>query len=264
MTRRCCLVAIVLLTACGRLDFAVRPDASDALVGDGMRLRYTDAVIASRPRAYYRLAEIGGSVVRDSTGNHDAVYEVNLGLIQYRRTGALTEDNDAAVRFDGDGNAGPNISASVADLEGILDWGGDYTVEMFYAVEALAPQGHTNVVFVCENYLINGFRLGWNQYDHVHLWTTQSGATGSLEPAVPMTMGEFHHVALVQAGGVFTLHVDAVLIGSGAVDYIPASTDSTCGFGSFQGMPSYATYDEVALYDRALPQSEITAHLEAR
>jgi hypothetical protein len=256
------LLALGLLAGCGRLEFDARPDAG----GDGVQPLYTDVVLASSPAAYYRLAETGGMTVVDASGNgNDRQYQTTLGTIQYSLPGALSNDVNTAVRFDADGNAGPATSASVEGLRLLVDWAADFTIEMFYLPHQIPDPGDNGVVFVCESYLVNGFRVGWNIAESVHVWTEQAGGAGETPPSVPMSMTTFNHLAIVQQASQFTVYVDGVNTASATLTYVPAGTsDANCGFGSFHGMQAHATYDEVALYPRALDAAEIAAHAAAR
>ena len=258
------LLVLGLLGGCGRVGFDARPDAGSEIPGDGGP-RYADLVLASSPVAYYRLAESGGTTAVDASGNDNAgAYDADLGTIQYARPGALTTDANTAVRFDADGNPGPTTSASVGVPSSFVDWSADFTVEMFYLPHQAPPINNSNVVFVCESYLINGFRVGWNVFENLHVWTDEAGGNGGLMTSVPLSMTTFSHIAIVQQAAQFTLYVEGVAVGSAPLTYIPADSSSECGFGALHGMPGYSTNDEVALYPRALGPGEIAAHAAAR
>ena len=266
---RCSCVVLLSLAACGRFDFVSVPDANDVdaftMRDVGPNATYPEVVLASGPRMYYRLNEADGSDVAADASGHGftASYLLSGGTIAYGRPGALV--GDGAVRMDGDGNSGPIPGAEVYFDPANMSWAGDFTVELFYVPSAPSPAGWSQVVFLCEDYMTNGFRLGWNEVEQLHLWTTESGATtvlGSVGGTFDMTT--FHHVAAVRQGQNFTLYVDAIVVGSGMVDYVPVSAAAECGFGAFHGMPAYSTYDEVAIYDRALSQVELASHVAAR
>jgi Concanavalin A-like lectin/glucanases superfamily len=259
-------VLLMALAACGRLDFASTPDAAFSILDVGPNATYPEVVLASAPRMYYRLNETGVGVAADASGNgYAAEHFIDGGMLTFGRPGALAGDPDTAVRMEGDGNSGPNVGASIQFAAGNIDWAGDFTVELFYVPNAPSPVGWSQVVFVCEDYMVSGFRVGWNEADQVHLWTDEGGATGNLATVGgTFDMTSFRHVAVVRQGQTFTIYVDAVAVGSGVVDYIPAGATSDCGFGALHGMPSYGTYDEVAIYARALGQAELTSHVAAR
>jgi hypothetical protein len=263
----------VMLAACGRLEFTASPDArpdgqSDAPLLDlGPGATYSDVIRASAPRVWFRMDDPDSTVCADSSGNgFNGDYGTFAGgTLQFARTGALLSETSMAVRMDADGNVGPTDSAGVQYPATSMSWAGDFTVEMFWLSHQDAPAGWSNAVFVCEDYNTNGFRLGWNQTRQLHAWTMEAGSTGHLySDMTPISMTEFNHVALVHEGSLFTLYLNAVPVGSDAMPYIPVGPLAECGFGSIHGMPSYSTYDEVAIYPRALGAAELAAHLAAR
>jgi hypothetical protein len=265
----------VTFAACGRVEFSARPDAHPDGQGDaplldlGPGATYSDLVLASAPRAYYQLEEGMESLpVADASGNGNAAQFdlLGAGTFTFAQPGALASEPSKGVRFDGDGNSmGSDSGASVQFDAAIIDWAADFTVELFWKMNAPNPTGWSNLVFLCENYTIDGFRIGWNDTEQLHAWTTEAGSTGEVKTnAAPIDMANFNHVAFVHEGAMFTLYLDAVAVGAAPMAYIPADTVAECGFGAFHGMPSYSTYDEVAVYPRALSQAELTAHLAAR
>lgn len=270
MTQRCglALTTLAALAGCGRVDFAVQEGATgDGRSDDGPRATYAQTVLASGPALYFRLGETGGGVAVDATGSvMSGVYDFTGGTIAYSQASVLTRDADTAVRMDGGGNDNPGNDANMLINGNNVSWAGDFTVEMFVQPHTRPTSAH--VVFVCESYLVNGFRFGWDNNDILSLWTSQAGGgLGSVDTVATVTYGTYLHTAVVHQGASFSIYMDGVLAASdagGPLTYIPADTSSECGIGGFHGMSSAATYDELAIYERALAPAEIAAHFAAR
>ena len=92
------------------------------------------------------------------------------------------------------------------------------------------------------------------------------GPGPSLDTSTPLVLERFQHIVAVHAGTSIALYIDGVLaVTDPAFDYIPVDTTTAeCGIGAFHGMPSYATFDELAIYDRALSAAEIAVHVAHR
>jgi hypothetical protein len=261
------VLPIACVLACGRIGF------DGELAGDAQRLidvppgaSYRDTVLASAPRMYYRLDETSGTVAADSSGNAlDALYDAQQGgVITYAQPGAVA--GDPATTVAGDGNIGPNVVASIVFNPLNMSWAGDFSVEVFVAPHASPPAGSSAAIFVCEAYMTSGLRVGWDHQNALQAWTTEAGGTSTLTASVPVVFDTFQHVVVVHQGSSMSLYVDGTVVGSdGAFDYMAVAGNSAeCGIGAFHGMPSYATFDELAIYDRALPAAEIAAHLAHR
>jgi hypothetical protein len=258
---------VALLGGCGRFGFDAigGPDASDAS-GDGTRASYSALVMADQPRAYYRLAETGSpTTFRDSAGANDALVDIDGGLIDLARPGALARDPDTAIGFAAEGNlGGPRISAWGRIVEVWATWAGDFTIELFVRPITRSPAGYSQSIFVCEDYLTSGFRTGFDADGHPQIWTDQGGALGDLETTIAIPLGEWHHVAFVKRGTSAEIFVDAVLDASDPMfDYLVPTSTAEVGFGAFHGMPADAELDELAIYDVALTPAQIAAHVAA-
>lgn len=263
--------ALAFALGCGRFDFASQPDAAqrDAPAvtvdaADAAPDSYAGLVLASGPRMYYRASEAGGSTAFDASGNGlDAVYSTD-GTIALLKPGATT-DGDTAVFLDADGNLGPRTQAEVVVDAGNLAWDGDFTIELFVHPLATPPPGNDYSIFLCESYLIDGFRFAWSEENVLQFWTDQAGGTTNLQATTVVDMTRFNHVALVHEGTSFVAYQDGVeVLRVASAGYIPATPDSDCGFGSFHGMATNGVFDELAIYDRALTQAELAAHLAGR
>lgn len=236
-------------------------DATDAGLGS-----YATRVLASAPRMYYRMSETTGSVAVDSSGKgFDGQYATDLGTILLMQPGATT-DSDTGVLLDADGNLGPRTQAELVVDPANNDWAGDFTVEVFVRPITAPPAGNSWSIFLCESYLINGFRLGWYFNSALQFWTDQAAGTDTATAANTLSYAQYNHVALVHSGTSFIVYQDGnpVITIADASDYVPANAGSDCGLGSFHGMGANGVYDELAIYGRALSQAELAGHLAGR
>jgi hypothetical protein len=248
--------------ACGRVSFDdVRADSSL----DGAARSYPEVVLDDTPFAYYRFDEASGTAVADSSGHGmDAYLPANDGEIEYRRPGALPGDPSTALRLAGEGNAGASTEAQVWLSDLWMLWGSDFTAELFVRPLAPTPSPFAMSMLVCERYLVNGFRSGWDEQNHVQIWSHESGGTDKVQTAnASLALNQWVHVALVRRGGTIEIYLDGVLQANAPFGYIAPDDMPNCGIGSFAGMPQDADFDELAIYDRALSATRIAAHYAA-
>jgi hypothetical protein len=236
---------------------------------------YAEAVLASRPLAYWRLDDVQGPTALDSTnhGGH-AAYE---GGVAYFLPGA-----------DAQGlSSGPTLNRAVHFAGGRLKAGLDGVGQTF-SIELWFWNGLPSDVRPIAGHLLafgtggagraRGGRLGIGG-THVaarrlFFSTSQTGTavrSGKTEIA-PRT---WHHLALVRAGRRITVYLDGKgepeLDGEAEVAPLntagagPGSPDLTLDIGGpgdgdadFEGK-----IDEVAVYDRPLDAAEIAAHVRA-
>lgn len=256
---------LLLLGACGRVGFDARsvvPDGPDVDAAPGS---YTAIVLADNPRFLFRLDEPDGPVARDTTGQHHSAYGVFGGALVFGESGALSRDSNPGVRFEGDGNSGPNGGASVEGLPK-EPFQADFTVELFFRPTAPIPAGYNGALFVCEDWMNSGFRTGVRADMTLELWSDEGGGTSSVRGTPPLAIGTWAHLVFVRRGTSGEIWKDGVLVASGVLDMLAPSSGSMteCGFGAFHGLPAYGVFDEVSAYDKALSPAQIGAHFAAR
>jgi hypothetical protein len=260
MAGRASILAALSVTAC-RLGF----DERDAgRVPDALQ-RYAAVVLADNPRAYYRLGDPQGTLVRDSTSNanHADVQTTADGEVVMGMPGALPGDSDTATYFRGEGNGG-NGSVGWAEFPTLWPtWTSDFTIEAFVTALAPGPAGYADSLLLCEAYLVNGFRSGWNAAFEIELWADESGGTLSGTSSRSLATSSWTHLVIVRTGNQITVYMDGAPAGSFPFDFITPAGTATCGFGSFRGMASEMVLDELAIYDVALSQSQLAAHFAA-
>lgn len=258
-------LALATVGGCGRIDFDARTDGGGAAV-DVLPGTYTEQVMASAPRAYYRLDEAAGSTALDATGHgFNGTYMTLGGMTGYRQPGALSATTSTGVRIDGEGNAGMmSGDARMQFPNTVLDWSSDFTIEMFALVHMKAQAGFPNLLLLCEVYMTNGFRFAVSPADQLTAWTNESGGAGGIDAFTMVSYGVYMHLALVQKASMFTIYIDGQMLIAGPLTYVPVGSAAECAIGSLHGNPTGTTFDELALYDRALTANEVASHAASR
>lgn len=270
------LGALLAVAGCGRLGFDsgadLAHDAAGASVDAAARRSYVAEVLADAPHAYYRLGEASGDVAVDSSGHGlDAGYERTLdGVVAYGESGAIAGDDDTAVYLQGLGNAddvNPGSRGNVWLPPEAFAFAGDFTVEAWIQPRGVSPDGWRSALFIWEDYEDRGFRTGVTDAFELELWTSEAGLamgpTTSQRTGPILQDGAWQHVAFVRTSAAVTIYVDGAAVLSGALDMLLPTPADERGFGAFHGMPSTLAFDEVALYDYALPAARIAAHVAA-
>ncbi|MDB4952633.1 MAG: hypothetical protein JWO36_202 [Myxococcales bacterium] len=248
---------IVLLGACGRLDFATTQSL------DAAPETYPLAVLADHPVVYLRLDDTGGMVASDATGlGRDGRYSVQGGTLVYGLAGALG-GTDHAVSMTGDGNSGPNLVARVALPTSVYPWAGDFTIEFFVRPDAPPPIGWKNALFLWEDFRLSGFRTGWTINYLPELWTDEAGGTATITSTTPLVAGAWNHIAYTKHGNNVSIYLGGTLVAEGAIDYNVPPPDADNCLGSCHGMPSSGAFDELAIYGSALTAQQIQVHVAA-
>jgi hypothetical protein len=216
---------------------------------------YSAAVIADRPRHYYRLDEPeGATAATDAMGRADGTYEggVKLGV-----TGALATSENPGAFFDGAGAA--VIIPRAEDLPGA------FTVEAWVRSDAIPSAPATIVerldLLGVESY---GYRLT-RPPDAIAAFEVFRGTATARAAVQSLRFAGYLHVAAVTRGGSIEVYVDGAKTSAPLPD-APVSTvvgplsigGSRSGALSFRG-----AIDEVAIYDYPLEPAQIARHIEA-
>ena len=245
---------------CGRIGYDDNSPPSDAS-RDGMLRSYRELILADSPHVYFRLGETGGNLVMDATGGRHVIEQLG-STITLGVSGALADDGDPAMRFDGEGNLSAADDYAVVRLQPPDPlWAGDFTIEALVNTDRPTPEfGYP--MFICEDYMVNGFRVGWTDAQTLRFWTDEAGGATNLFSTLDLIeIGVWQHVVFARRGNTAEMYLDGVYAGGGAlVGYLAPSSTAECGFGSFHGMPLHATFDELAIYPRALDPALIAAH----
>jgi len=250
----------IMLPACGRIGFDISGDSGDG----GAGASYAATVLADGPYAYYRLGDaLGAATLRDSSGNnrHAESRQSSGGEIS-PRPGALAGDPNTATRFLGEGNTGTGgIGLGLFPAVWPL-WSGDFTIEAFVDTLSQPPGGYAHSLVICETYLADGFRIGWNIDGKIEVWSDEAGGGDAMISVGSLRSG-WTHLAIVQRGGTIQVFFDGVSDGVSTFMYFGPTGSAECGFGSFHGMECDVILDELAIYDVGLTGAQIAAHYAA-
>jgi hypothetical protein len=248
-----CSLGVLATTACGRLDFDAQtltpPSASS----------YADAVIADGPLGYWRLDDTTPALARDEMGQHDGSYS---GACVLGVPGALGA-GDTAVTFDAqtcevDADTGPSFS---------FPNGASLTIELWADVTQIDASVRWLVSYKTPSAPDISYSLAI--YDQM-LWFEMVNDTSSelYMPMAPPSPG-YHHIAVTVQPGEQRIYLDGTMAAQQAFPNptLPP-TSAALVFGHY-ARPTLTNFyggrlDEIAIYDRALTQAEIEAHLTAR
>ena len=241
---------------CGPIDSDdPGPDAS-APVGEGSD-DYARAVLADRPRHYYRFDEAPGSpVAKDETGRANGTYEgpVRLGV-----TGALDASRATGAYFDGRGS-----KVSVADLE---DMPGALSLEAW--VRSDSPEGDSPTVAERldrgKEGTLFGYRLSMPPTFEAKLELFR-GAETIVAPALRQRNfgAGYTHIAAVAHAGKVRIHVNGRVANETAYrDSPPPAVLAPFVIGSGSAGHFRGAIDELAVYDYPLDAIAIARHIKA-
>jgi hypothetical protein len=213
---------------------------------------YPARVIASGPSNYWRLGEASGATAVDLVGGANGTISGGVTLGQ---KGALSEP-DTAMAFDG-------VDDQIATAA-VVALPVSFTAEAWLKCNSFATSqrpvfaigaGQAPVLYVLASGNVGLFDGG-----------NGVGAGGTL----PVADGLWHHVVWVCNGATVAFYIDGVLnVQPPLVRTVPSSGVAGIGFdpafgGSDPRGQWLGSLDDVAMYPRALPASEILAHYQAK
>ncbi|MEU3170363.1 LamG-like jellyroll fold domain-containing protein [Streptosporangium sp. NPDC006930] len=228
----------------------------------GTGSQYRSGVLDSDPYAYWRLGEASGTVATDQgAGQGDATYQG----VGYAKPGALAGSTDTAVEFT-TGSALKLPANTVPHL-------GDQI-----SVEAWFKTSQSGVLMAAGTQETSG--IPWGPMLYVG---TDGKLRGSLAAvAAPITSAgvvndnTWHHVVLTVSGQNQTLFLDGTPVGTLSAAVSAWRQSATVGNGVADPATSPAVptpraafpfkgfIDEVAIYDKPLTATEVSAHHAAR
>lgn len=247
-------------------------EIADSLLEDpSITDTYEDAVLASVPVGYWKLDEVAGSAMVDSSGNgHNGTFNGSYTLGQ-----APAVVGGHAVAFAAGGTHNASVPHNAAFNAGLGEW----AFECFLKWTGTAP-AHTFARFVASSPFI-GPQVVVNMSESLGThpggvsvrdregvaYTLQSTATG-------MNDGQYRHFVfqrrLVSTGPdvwKYQIYIDKVLDAEKTVTVLTNLTGTVPTY--LMGHPSYTglsgTMDEAAFYvGKSLSASEVAAHYDAR
>jgi hypothetical protein len=228
---------------------------------------YPKAVLSAGPLVYWRMSISSGRVVPDESGHgNDLVLQgTGHGL---RVEGAIAQDDDRAMRFDGAESYAIATDARVLDFAArapfsLEAWarretgGGSYFQHLF-SNTAGSPGAR------------NGFMLyllpepgGEDNARSAFEYDSVGSETGLFGPLPPESVWAYY--VAVYDGTNVTLYVDATLADTRKIQGIPLARTGTFAVAraSNGGLTFFkGALDELAIYARALTLAEISKHYE--
>ena len=227
---------------------------------------YAQSILASRPRAYWRLDDIEGLTAFDSAGNgRSAAYEGGFALYLpgVARSGFSSDKSiNRAVHF-----AGGRLRAS---LDGV---GESFSVELWFwngMPTASRPiTGHLLSFEESDKSTVAHVGIGGTNADPGRLFFSSGDVSAkALVGTTEITPKTWHHLALVRDRGQVVIYLDGKtepeIIGLAEVDPKRGLKSLFVGGGTENDPASFeGKIDEVALFDRSLAAEEIARHFAA-
>jgi hypothetical protein len=226
---------------------------------------YAQSVLASKPRAYWRLDEMSMPVAHDSSTNHNAAgYEDGIAL--YLPGPGSGDGVSPSAELRPSQFSGPNgINRAAHFAGGRLRTG--LKLQEKYSVELWFWNGLTNSARAVTGCLFGaGERLtigGTEPSASTGRLVFTNGRDTTLLGQAVIPLRTWHHIALIRDGKIVTVYLDgrmeisaeAPLAEPGAELFIGGDSEGTA---NFEGK-----LDEVSIYGRALQVSEVAAHFDA-
>lgn len=226
---------------------------------DAATSRYASTILADEPTLYWRLGESKGTTAKAAAGS-DGTYSV-AGLA-LGAPGAIAGDPDTAVTLtDGSGRI---TIATGASFDGLLP----FSIELWVK----PSPSNTTLGFAFDHTYWNGDeRRGWdllagNNGTIFERWASKTAK--SVAYGDPVSVGTWHHLVGTFDGTTMRVYVDGLRAGQTTTSLeLPARTSvmtighQSCDCGltnSFIG-----DIDELAVYDKALTDTQIAAHYAA-
>jgi hypothetical protein len=236
---------------------------------------YARGVVADDPVAYWRLDEPDASgTATDAVGSFDGSYQVNSGTFTYGSTNGIPNETNRAVRITG----GAVVSIPYAlELNPHATW----TVEAWVRPDSNGADFRT-VLSSIYNFNFSTSLYGWIIYQHPASAFTLSIYNGSGGPGffgsdfgnIPLNLGSWYHLVLVNNGTTIQLYVNSVagsanttVAGSGfkpnGINGDPALQAGAEVLGQRNDvafLPFDGGIDDVAFYNYALSANQIRLH----
>lgn len=219
---------------------------------------YQDRILSSAPVAYWKMDEASGVRV-DSMGSNDGI-NVNAGY-----DSSSQKIGQGAGQFNGS-----SAYVGVAD-DDVLKPAKAVTAEAWVKITS-SPTDYVRIIQKSPYITTNAgyqYMLLFAQADTVYFVVSTPAGERSSAQSVVLNVGVWYHVAGVYDG----TRVKVYLNGVESINNYGSSSDMNTPVGNFHigNDPNDPTcagkscfpglIDEVAVYDRALPQSEIKSHL---
>jgi Concanavalin A-like lectin/glucanases superfamily len=199
---------------------------------------------------YWRLGELAGTTAADA--QDPSTPGAYAGTFQLGQGGAFFDDKDRSVAFDGAGSVRVPSAGSFTS----------FTIEGWTRLSQAAPTS------------INGNNTLFGQWGSVRLIARPGGVyadefvngerTATIQAGTQGNVGEWVHWALVRDGARMTVYRDGQrVVETTSVPPAPTAVSGLIGAEGPIGSETYRLHgrvDDVAIYNRALTQSELHGH----
>ena len=252
------VLVLLLLGGCD-VVFGIKQLAPDAAPIDAP-VRYVEAVLTDKPLAYWRLGVASESVAVDETGNGNT--GTFVGDVKAGEPGALVDDADPAMRFDG-----VDDLVDVGDRLEFSD-SAQFTLEV-WVKPASHVVNYAGVLSKTDEDTGGNMKTGYMIFDHFDSFGAERNDGSNTNQKVetgPLTTGVWKYVAVTFDGTTLALYVDGQLQASSTTPITIPPTANGFVLGGRNGgkFLRYAgVIDEVAVYDHALSAERIDAHRRA-
>jgi hypothetical protein len=204
---------------------------------------------------------------------------VTSGLVAHWPADGNAQDasgNGHDGSLEGDAGFAPGIVGQAFDLDGVGDrvtvpddpawtFPGDFSISLWVNLAALPPStvGNPDSVFIGHDEGGGSqekwfFALGGG-FLSLHLNVPGTGSAFLAQTAFAPALGTWHHLAMIRSGSSYTIFVDGSAGPSESSSLTLPDAAASLTLGEAEGFAMEGLLDEVALYDRALSQTEIDA-----
>jgi Concanavalin A-like lectin/glucanases superfamily len=216
-------------------------------------LSYSARVLADAPVAYWRLGDKTGSIARDEKGQYAGVIK---GTVFRDQPGVV--DGNGAMRFDG--------STGYIDFGDVLDFPNrkPFSIEAWVKPEVIDTNVRPYISKISVEDPFDGYSVILFQPRGIHfaLCAQETDCPSPRAPAPPIN--RFTHLVVTYDGSLAQIFYDGARVKSGPYSGALIDNDIALTIGRDSAGQSFAgTLDEVAIYDRALPEARIQAHFAA-
>ena len=244
-----------------------------------LRQLYKTAVMTSGPLAYWRLDETSGTTFNDIAGHASGPFNMtSSGTPTLDVTGIMTDGSfNAAVDFEANSN-----QYGLAVEDDTLKFLGTqaFTVEAWAKPESYREGSSDPFRTIVSCFYSHtggasedGWRLGWHATDDggplaIHAERQTATTDSAVFSAYDYSTAETRYAVVTYDGTTLILYVDGVQVDTDAtVVSIPDDRQTQCAIAVVDAVGSWTdfgegdgTFDELALYDRALTADEILEH----
>ena len=239
-------------------------------------ITYADVILEDKPIGFYRFEETTGQKTKNfgtAGETADGLYMLGSGPDDSAPTDVASgegprpgeflgfDPNNRSVLMDG-ANTTLWIDTQKQFLNNLAAFSLEYWVKPANRVSDPAAFG-TRIGLVGQN---DAVEYGFINQTTVQIW---SAGGGSLDTAYTFPDGEWHHIATIADGKSIKNYYDGVLVGTGGTttaNYGSSTFNVHIGGGGVYdatGNFFSGQFDEVAIFDKAIPADRIAAHFKA-